>query len=117
MPKLDALDIVRSGARSPGDFKYLFCRNIEKFGSGIDEALDQPGTGNPVYFGPLPCYPTAGRHGPDAACRQPLLDPTGDTALQIEGFDAGGAKRAGNVLANVITFAAVHHDRLVEGHV
>ena len=78
-------------------------------GCGVDEAGDQPGTGDPVDLRPF-----AGDPGdaPDTLAleRSARGDPGGDTALQIAGFQAGGGRSIGHALAYALTVGAVDDD-------
>ena len=52
-----ALDIERVGTETLGDGRDLRGRHEQKHGVGIDEATDQPGTGNTIDFWAEACHP------------------------------------------------------------
>src|SRR5216684_2152038 len=53
MPQLHPLDVVRGGPLPLGHCRNLLCRDEEEFRLLVNEAPDEPGTGNPVDVGIL----------------------------------------------------------------
>ena len=80
VPQLNARDVVGDGALSLSHRGDRVCRDKEEFGIVVDEALDQPRTGNPVDICIL--------SGDPLHLGNSLKDPAGCTELPVL-FDNG----------------------------
>jgi hypothetical protein len=60
VPDLNARDVIRNRSVLFGFGEHLVCRDIDELGLRVDEASDQPGASDPIYFGSLACDPFHG---------------------------------------------------------
>src|SRR5215475_14222526 len=97
--EFDALDVVGRSARSFGDIENVLGRDIDEFRLRIDEAPDQPGTGDAVDFRALARGPLAGGRAYGSVRWQTLCSPAGDAVLKIDCIDPCRAKRRRHALA------------------
>src|SRR5207237_4516272 len=77
---------------------------------GIDEAADQPRTGDTVDLRVFACHPLARSSADVAARRQRLLSPSSDTAFQEVRLHTHEAQCRSHALANVASMNAVCDD-------
>src|SRR6266851_56381 len=82
--ELDAIDVIGCGARLLGDRENLVCRDVNEFGRWIDEAPDQPRTGDAVDLGMLSGHPL-GRRAKISTGWQTALDPSSDATFKKDG--------------------------------
>src|SRR5260370_34701220 len=90
-----------------GDSEDLILRDVYEICIWIDEATDQPGTGNSVDLRVFARYPFAGSCADVATRRQSLLSPVGDTAFQKICLHSHEAQCGGDALANFTSVNAV----------
>src|SRR5262249_62353707 len=83
--RLGARDIVRRGPGLRGDGEDAVGRREQKPRLGVNEAADQPGTGDAVYFGPLAGHPPVRPRGELPTTGQPELGPTRDAMFEETG--------------------------------
>src|SRR6266404_4130072 len=83
-----AIDVVGYAARLLSDGKDLILRDVDELCIGIDEAPDQPGTGDTVDLRMFARHPLAWGSPDVAARRQPLFGPAGNAAFQEVSFDS-----------------------------
>jgi hypothetical protein len=113
MGEFDAFDVIGDRAGFARGRENLAGRHVEKLRMRIDEAADEPGTGNAIDLGPLARDPffcwcrNLPAHG-----QMPRL-PGRDAAVEIESPDAGAAECRGDGLADVPAVRAVSNDRAV----
>src|ERR1700674_809891 len=82
MREFHTIDVVRNSTCLLSNSKDLILRDIDEFCIRIDEAPNQPGTGDAVDLRVLSRHPLA-RSSPDiAACRHSLFGPASNTAFQ-----------------------------------
>src|SRR5258708_2327944 len=79
--ELDALDVVGNGAGLLGNRRHLIGRDIDELRLRIDEAADQPGTGDAVDLRMLARHPLV-RIADDAPRWQLLFGPAVNTAFE-----------------------------------
>src|SRR6516165_1176474 len=113
MGKFDAPDSVRNRAGLAGGRKYLERRHIKELSGGIDEAADEPRTGNAIDLWPLARDPFVGRHANFLVRRQFLRPPSCDAAGQISGVHTGLVQFSRRRLTALGTVSAIEYDRPV----
>src|SRR4029077_12016133 len=91
------------------DFGDVVRRHVDEFRAGIDEAADQPRTGNAIDLGVLAGHPLVLRCIALAPGRQLPFFPAGDAAVEISGLDAGALQRLGDALAVLAAVDAINH--------
>src|SRR5260370_6927668 len=79
--EFDALDVVGRSARRFGDLDNVLGGDVDEFRLRIDEAPDQPRTGDAVDFRALARNPLAGRRAAASMLRQTLASPAAATLL------------------------------------
>src|ERR1700716_1740723 len=77
-----AVDVIRDSAGAFGDRNDLILRNVDELRVGIDEAPDQPGTGDAVDLWMFACNPLAWGSPDVAAGWEPLVRPTRGNPLE-----------------------------------
>src|SRR6476660_6652598 len=82
MREFRAVDVVRDPAGFLGNGEDLILRDVDEFCVRIDEATDQPGTGNSVDLRVFACHPLARGRADVATGGQSVLSPVSNTALQ-----------------------------------
>src|ERR1700726_5182990 len=75
MGEFHPIDVVRNSAGLLRDGDDLILGNIDEFRVGIDEAPDEPGTGDAVDLRVFSRHPLAWSCPDVAACGQSLLNP------------------------------------------
>ena len=86
--EFDALDVVGRSARRFGDIENVLGGDVDEFRLRIDEAPDQPWTGDAVDFRALARDPLAGRRAYGSVRWETLCNPASDAILQIDCVDA-----------------------------
>ena len=107
MTELDALDVIGSAADVGGDLGDVVRRHVNELRAGIDEAADEPRTGDAVDLRVLAGYPLVLGCIALAPCRQVSLFPVGDTAFEIVRLDAGVLQSFGDALADLVAVDAI----------
>ena len=79
--------------------------------SRIDEAPDQPRTGDAVDLRVLSRHPLAGRRADRPAGGEAPCNPAVDTILQVDGIETLGTQGSGHALADLAPMHAVHDHR------
>ena len=105
--ELDALDVIGSAADVGGDLGDVVRRHVDELRAGIDEAADEPRTGDAVDLRVLAGDPLVLGCIALAACRQALLFPAGNAAFEIGGLDAGVLQSLGDALADLVAVDAI----------
>src|SRR5258708_13420502 len=82
MREFHAIDVVGYPARLLSDGKDLVLRDVDERCIGIDEAPDQPGTGDTVDLRMFSRHPLAWGRPDVAPRRQSLVGPAGNAAFQ-----------------------------------
>src|SRR6266478_2549802 len=72
MREFHTIDVVRNPTRLLSNGEYLILRHVDEFCIGIDEASDQPRTGDAVDLRVFSRHPLT-RGGPDVAARRHSL--------------------------------------------
>ena len=108
--EFDSVDVVRRSANLIGDVENGLGGNVDELRLRIDEAPDQPRTGDAVDLRTLARDPFARRRADRAAGRQPVCDPAGDAILQIDRVEPGRAQRGSHASADLMAMNAVHDD-------
>ena len=102
-----ALDVEGRGAEALGDRRHLRRRDEEEHRGGIDEAADQPGTGDAVDLRPRAGHPdraalgVARRQAVGRDQRQAGLGPGEEPAFEHVGLAAGVTEPGGDALAEL----------------
>src|SRR5216683_6190531 len=110
MREFHAIDVIRNPARLSGNSEDLILRDVDELCIGIDEAADQPGTGDAVDLRVLARHPLA-RSYPDVAARgQSPLNPIGNAAFQKVRLDPHEAQCGSYALADLLAVNAVCDD-------
>src|SRR5258708_213716 len=116
VPEFGALDVIWNTAgliRNCGD---LIRWHIDEFGTRIDEARDQPRTGNAIDLWVFAGNPFIVRPATEfSSCGQFHFLPGRDTSLKICCLDAGGTQHLRYVLAHLTTKAAIGHYDATDG--
>src|SRR3954466_8703774 len=73
--ELDPVDVVRCSARLFGDLEHVLGRDVNELRLRIDEAPDQPWTGDAVDLRPFARHPFAGRRAYRSVCWQTFCNP------------------------------------------
>ena len=107
VPELGALDVIGRAADFGGHLGDLPIGDVDEFRVGIDEAVDQPGTGDAIDLGMLARHPLVFCCPSFAAGRQVAFLPTRDAAFQIGGLKAAALQGAGDALADFVAVNAV----------
>src|SRR6516225_8739223 len=110
MGELDALDIVWNRAGLAGGRKYFGRRHIKELGAGVDEAANEPRTGDAIDLRPLACDPFVGRHADFLTRWQILRSPSSDAAGQISGVDTSLLQLDCRRLTDLGTVSAIEDD-------
>src|SRR6187402_2062623 len=87
MGELDPVNVVGRSTRFPGDLEHILGRDVNELRLRIDEAPDQPWTGDAVDLRTFARHPFARRRPDGPVRRETILDPTGDPALQVTCID------------------------------
>src|SRR5262245_39527596 len=106
--EFDALDVVGRSARRFGDLENVLGGDVDEFRLRIDEAPDQPRTGDAVDFRALACDPLAGGRAYGSVRWQTLCNPAGDAILEIGCIGAPRAEGRCHALADLVPVNAVH---------
>src|SRR5215469_1359560 len=108
--RLGARDVVGRCPGLRGDGEDALGRHEQESGLGINEAADQPGTGDAVYFGPLAGHPPVGPRGELATTGQPELGPTRDAMFEETSVGPGCAERRCSILADFPPVSTIDDD-------
>src|SRR6266481_5307330 len=101
MREFHAIDVVRDPTQLFSDSQYLILRDIDEFRVGIDEAADQPGTGDTVDLRVFAGHPLPWSCPDVAAGRQSLFGPASNAALQEVRLDPHQEQCRSHALANL----------------
>src|SRR5260370_22448378 len=87
MREFHPIDVVRNPTRLFCNSKNLILGDVDEFCIGINEASDQPGTGDTVDLRVFACHPFARSSADVAACRQSLPSPIVNATFQEARLD------------------------------
>src|SRR5262245_12600322 len=90
--EFDALDVIGRCARRFGNVENVLGGDVDEFRLRIDEAPDQPRTGDAVDFRALARDPLAGGRAYGSVRWQTLCSPASDAVLEIDCVDPGCAE-------------------------
>src|SRR6185312_4274443 len=107
MREMHVRDVVRHGLPFPCYPLNVGRRHVEKLGMGIDEARNEPGTGDAVDLRSLTRDPSRCRIRRLAIDRASLAGPSRDAACDIAGVNAALAERSYNLLAHIAAVSAI----------
>src|SRR5215831_10091036 len=106
--EFDAFDVIGRSARRFGDVENVLGGDVDELRLRIDEAPDQPRTGDAVDFRALARDPLARRRAYGSVRWQTLCSPAGDAILEIRCVDARRAESRCHALADLVSVNAVH---------
>src|SRR6184192_560143 len=99
--ELNVFDVIGCSANLCSDFGHIVRRDVDEFGVRIDEAADEPRTGNAIDLGMLARHPLVLGLIVLAPRWQSHFPPTTDAALEIYGFHPGSTQRCGHSLTDL----------------
>src|SRR5262249_47178646 len=109
--KLDAFDVIGSAADTGGGVGNLIWRDVDELRVRLNEAADEPRTGNAIDLGMFARHPLVLGRVALASRRQSQFFPAADAAFEIYGFHADPAQRCGHTLTDLASMIAIGDDR------